>query len=296
MASCPFCKGTVAPDLLVNGGVCPLCLIEIPGEEAATNPGLAAVERQRQEEQAARRRRLPFLVGGTVLALLAVGTLGARFLMVEEPAVLDLGEESFARVPLTAHQNVYVDEPETVEPVGTKRSGSSTKTASSGGSGAATPATGGQLASSASTSPGRAAISSGSGSISKQIEDVDPTQAMGGGGLQAGPSISVGSRGASEVLTDAAEIAEMTRRIVARNSRQLEDCYNDRLKADETLEGRWRVAFEIQKDGSAQKVEVVGLGRADAGLEACMADKVSRWRFQRIGSPQGVSKNYSFTR
>lgn len=312
MANCPFCKGTVEKELLVNGGTCPLCLIEIPGEEAATDPGVEAIARQREEVAAAKRRRTPLVAVAVLLAVVGVAGGGWYIAVGSQPQVIDLGEESFARIPLAAHQNVYQDEPEAEAAKGkSPASSAASSVASSGGSSggsssgsassasASTPATGGQLASSSGStgSPGRAGINPTAGSISKQVEEVDPTAALStGSSIGGGPSVSVLSRTATEVLTDPTAIAEMTRRVVSRNSRQLEDCYSDRLKQDESIEGRWRVGFEIQKDGSVDKIEVAALTKADAPLETCLKDKVKRWRFQRISSAQGVSKNYSFTR
>ena len=44
MGACPFCGSEVGEDLLINGGHCPQCLIEIPGEDTPTDPGEAAKE------------------------------------------------------------------------------------------------------------------------------------------------------------------------------------------------------------------------------------------------------------
>lgn len=304
MANCPFCKGTVVKDLLVNGGTCPLCLIEIPGEEAATDPGVEAIARQREEVAAAKRRRTPLVALGVMLALVSVGGGGWYLAVGSQPQVIDLGEESFARIPLEAHKNVYQEEPEAVPTKGsgsgsTSSGGGAGSSSASAGTGSSTPATGGQLASAPgpTDSPGRAGINPSAGPISKQVEDVDPTAALASGSsIGGGPSVSVLNRTATEVLTDPTEIADMTRRVVNRNSRQLEDCYGDQLKKDATLEGRWRIGFEIQRDGSVDKINVAALTKSDAPLEACLLEKVKRWRFQRISSAQGVSKNYSFTR
>ena len=39
MGECPFCKVQIDEEILIYGGTCPTCLIEIPGEESATDPG-----------------------------------------------------------------------------------------------------------------------------------------------------------------------------------------------------------------------------------------------------------------
>ena len=42
MYSCPFCQSSISEELALHGGYCPSCLIEVPGEESATDPGVAA--------------------------------------------------------------------------------------------------------------------------------------------------------------------------------------------------------------------------------------------------------------
>lgn len=309
MGHCPFCKGAIQRELLVNGGTCPHCLIEIPGEEAATDPGEQALARRQAEEAATGRRGPGVLV---VVALLAavVGGGGWFALRDSQPAIVELEEESFTPIPLDAHQNIFEDEP--AAPVAKARGtggpeavsgGASSATASLGsgsrgsGGGSAGPATGGQVEAVTQTEPGRATLNPAAGSIAKQVEDVDPTAAASSpGGMVGGPSISVGGRSAAETLTDPDAITEMIKRVVGRNSRQLQDCYNDRLKLNEELEGRWRVGFEVQKNGSVSRIEVAGMGVTDADLESCMTGRIATWRFSRIGNPQQVSKTYSFTR
>ena len=75
MGSCPFCKESVDSAILEYGGRCPSCLIEIPGEDAPTDPGEAAKAAQEAEEAAAvNRPRLPLIAGiVAVVALCGVG-------------------------------------------------------------------------------------------------------------------------------------------------------------------------------------------------------------------------------
>ena len=40
MPTCPFCQTPISENLSLYGGACPSCLIEIPGEEAVTDPGV----------------------------------------------------------------------------------------------------------------------------------------------------------------------------------------------------------------------------------------------------------------
>ena len=39
MADCPFCGGEISEAMALDGGTCPHCFGEIPGEDAPTNPG-----------------------------------------------------------------------------------------------------------------------------------------------------------------------------------------------------------------------------------------------------------------
>ncbi|MCK6504394.1 AgmX/PglI C-terminal domain-containing protein [Myxococcota bacterium] len=306
MGHCPFCKGAIQRELLVNGGTCPHCLIEIPGEEAATDPGEQAIARQ-QAEEAATRRRGPGLAAAVVLLALVAAGGGWLALRNAQPAVVELEEESFTPIPLDAHQNIFDEQPAAAgaqaraggsNPAtgGSAAVVASASLGSAGRGSSAGPATGGQVDPVAPAEPGRATLNPAAGSIAKQVEDVDPTAAASSPGGMVGPNITVGGRSAAETLTDPDAITEMIKRVVGRNSRQLQDCYNDRLKLAEDLEGRWRVGFEVQKNGSVSRIEVGGLGVADAELESCMTGRIASWRFSRIGNPQQVSKTYSFTR
>lgn len=313
MGHCPFCKGAIQRELLVNGGTCPHCLIEIPGEEAPTDPGEQAIARQHAED-AATSRKGPGLALALGLVVLLVGGGGWALLRNRQPDIVELGEESFASIPLDAHQNIFAEDPATAGQAASagasgSRSSGGGAVASSGGSsgsgsmgsgssrsGAVGTATGGQLAPEAQTEPGRATLNPAAGSIARQVEDVDPTAAASSPGGIVGPGITVGGRSAAETLTDPDAITEMIKRVVGRNSRQLQDCYNDRLKLSESLEGRWRIGFEVQKNGSVSRIEVAGLSVADAELESCMTGRIASWRFSRIANPQQVSKTYSFTR
>ncbi|MCO4744596.1 MAG: AgmX/PglI C-terminal domain-containing protein [Proteobacteria bacterium] len=74
MEPCPFCNTPVDGDLIRFGGTCPSCFGEIPGEEAATDPGEAVKAAQVQQDEARVRRRMmvPAIMGA--LALLALGS------------------------------------------------------------------------------------------------------------------------------------------------------------------------------------------------------------------------------
>lgn len=289
MGHCPFCKGAIPKELLINGGTCPRCLIEIPGEEAATDPGVEALARLQEEQAAATRgsplKRLAFVL----VSLMVLGGGGVYAWRSTRPVQSTASADEWSVIPLDAHQNVY------------QETDKATQSASgSGSSGAGTrpnpgPSTGGQLADNSSSSPGRASLNPATGSISDQVKAADPTAGMAmGTGLIGGPSISVGAKGAQEVLTDPAEVELMIRGVVARNGKQLEDCYSDRLKSLETLQGRWQVGFSVDQAGKARNVSVAALNGADAQLEACIQGRIERWQFKPIAEPMGMTKVYTF--
>ena len=114
MGSCPFCGGDVAEDVLLNGGRCPHCLIEIPGEETPTDPGEQAVAMQQAEKAAAESGGKGPVIAVAALVLLGVG-VGGWFATRPAPQVestdayMDDSEE-FSFAPASAHQDLPVEE------------------------------------------------------------------------------------------------------------------------------------------------------------------------------------------
>ena len=115
MGECPFCKGNVAEDILVYGGRCPQCLIEIPGEEAPTDPGEEVRAEQAAAAATAEKRR-GWLVGGIggLALMLAGGGVGA-WLLLQEPApdttdVYMDDSDDFNFAPASAHQDLPLAE------------------------------------------------------------------------------------------------------------------------------------------------------------------------------------------
>ena len=66
--NCPFCESEVSEQLALYGGRCPTCFGDIPGEEAATDPGEAV----KQQEAADDARRAKMKVYAPVLFALPV--------------------------------------------------------------------------------------------------------------------------------------------------------------------------------------------------------------------------------
>jgi hypothetical protein len=119
MGACPFCKGEVDSDILTFGGRCSSCLIEIPGEEAPTDPGAAARAAQAAAEAAAAKKSpAGLIVGGLVVLLAIAGGSWAAFGPVEEPLPdIPTGSEAYKKVSSQFIKFDLDDEPE--EPIET---------------------------------------------------------------------------------------------------------------------------------------------------------------------------------
>jgi hypothetical protein len=77
---------------------------------------------------------------------------------------------------------------------------------------------------------------------------------------------------------------------------RLNACYEQRLRVDESLQGRWRIAYTVEPTGQVSAASATGLGRADPDFEACLARTVSGWKFDRIARPQAVQRSLTFRR
>lgn len=312
MGECPFCGGAVESDILVNGGVCPHCLIEIPGEETPTDPGEAAQAVQQAEDKAARKGRAGPLIGLAVL-LVGVAGAGAWSLLGEpqpEPITIEMNEFSFAG--LDAHQDLPVEEPEeaTGAKGSTKQGGSGAVRARKPTGGAAVP----QAPAGAAASSGPAA---GGGSGAKATRpaagdsqdavaslETPPTggQVASSGSSQLKDPMSLFSSPASKgvqaiELCSMGEIDQAVRGVMRVKGPQLGQCYNRALKTNEQLRGTWEIAFEIQASGKTSGVRVDGRGVSDAAFEDCLRTQVERWTFPPVceaKAPQPIQSPFKF--
>ncbi|MBM4366011.1 MAG: AgmX/PglI C-terminal domain-containing protein [Deltaproteobacteria bacterium] len=288
--ACPFCKGVVPPDLARAGGNCPHCMLEIPGEEAATDPGLEM--RKKQEAEAAKvarvqKRRRGLFTG--VLLLLLVAAAGVTYLEVlrqEGELVYDIDEPY---VPAASRGAAKV-QPEAAEVV-----------ASTDGSRGARPRR---------VPPGEAAlpaaaVEGGGTPAAKPAVKYVPTAAGGGdmavgvdGGGQGGVAIGkvdIGvTRVATDVLKDEEAIFAMAKEVISAYSPQVETCVQQRLRIDESFRGDFKVAFTIQPAGTVKKVKVEPLAQSDAEVEGCIARVVGAWTFGKIAKDFPVKKTFRY--
>jgi hypothetical protein len=73
------------------------------------------------------------------------------------------------------------------------------------------------------------------------------------------------------------------------NRADIKRCYENALRLDETLSGRWRFEFVILPSGATDKVKITGEHSKNEAMEACFAREVRGWTFQRIDEAMPVS-------
>lgn len=291
---CPFCKGAVAADTLRFGGNCPHCMLEIPGEEAPTDPGLQA--RQRQEEEAkvrlAAQKKKNRAVGLVAVLALVVVAGGGAYAWQAQQAAMTYTMEDYYELELEDMSGPPAQQAAGADP--------------------ATPATPGTNAPAKVASNGRkpagqpqgASQGSEAGVLgTKRASDAGPEgdAALATGPSTALPSSSLGASaikvsqvGTDVVLKDDQQIYDMAKRVINVSNGQVQNCYNQRLKAVPTLQGAWDVSFVIAKDGGVKSVKASPVNEKDAELEECIVRAVGSWKFQRISRDQPIKKTYRF--
>lgn len=296
MGACPFCGGEVSEDLLLNGGHCPHCLIEIPGEDTPTDPGEAAQAQQAAEEQAVKRGQSNKLIAGGVVALL--GLVGGAVVLLAPsetgPMQIEMGEFEFA--PMSEHQDLAMPQAEQPEPVAQKK----TSTRRSTSSGTSAP----QRTASAGTGAAPAPATSGSGSVATASAPPPTGGQLGGDPGLADPldadmffGAGPAKKGVQAIeLCKPGEIYEAVRGVMKVKSPQVRQCYDRALKSNESLSGRWMASFVIGKDGGTTKVNVRGEGVSDSGLEGCLVQQIERWTFPPLCEPMPIETPFTFAR
>lgn len=295
MAECPFCGSQVSEDLVTYGGTCPKCFAEIPGEEAATDPG---VEVKAALDRRDRRRATLRVVASLSAMMLVVGCTGVAAIVTllwpepEVAAILDFDTLDFP-IPDIAVAEV---EPETPGPRPKSKKPAPSDVAKLGPGTVGPGASAGDLREDgvASLDPARTRTEPG-GLITPDRAVVAPrtdaAPSLGGLSLSA-PQVR---RDDNVVLSDPAAIRDMIGERLIEFVPGLRVCYDRRLKVNPSLKGSWRLVFSVQPTGLVDGVTVSPLGRADGELESCVAEHVrERWRFGRITITQPVSRTLKF--
>jgi len=272
MTQCPFCKVAITEDLIRFGGNCPACLIEIPGEEAPTDPGEEAIAREVVVAQALQQqgRRKTWIAALAAAIVCAVG--GWWLSSGEEPVtVLEFDEVDF--VPAGMDQHVDLEVPVTEEaPV--------EEVVASAPVPRPTPAPVQQPVAAApapvaATTPG--------------VSNLNPLDAFN---VQ-----SVGPQDSNLqgiVLSEPADIRAMVQRVMTSGQRQVDHCYTTSLNNVPDLSGVWKVSFTITTSGAVSSVSVQGQGASNTSLEECIERRILAWKFQAIASAQPVTRSYRF--
>jgi hypothetical protein len=270
-------------------------MLEVPGEEAATDPGLE--QRQRQEEAAAlasqRAQTRGRYIAGAAALFLALASAGgwSAWRAQQEELVFEL--EDVYMVPrdgMIAHQ----ERPPSAEagaPVveSGKTSGKRARPPSlptGGGENIATaPITGSKASGAVKFMPPG---SGGGGDIAVGVSGATV------GGSSLGEAEIAVTRVNTTVLQTDDEIKAMAKEVSSAYYPQVEACVQRRLKVDPTFQGGWKVRFTIESDGTVSSFNSKALDASDAELEGCIQRTVLAWRFQRIAHPFKVSKTYRF--
>jgi hypothetical protein len=283
MPTCPFCQSTISEQLSLYGGNCPSCLIEVPGEEAVTNPGIVVQQPAAMDAESSGRRNLLTSLGAVAVVLVAAG--GWWFSQPDPVAVVD-DEPSAQRtilVPLSAHQDgAYAEEnkadpkeavearPPVVQVQRVKR--------------VTTPQ--GQPPEMAVATADASVIPKASGVRGMGAAPQDVFSTIGAAPKARGPQ--------GIILSDAVKVEQMIGRVMNRGAKQLEHCYTQGLKTNPNLKGSWYVDFTIVKEGKPAGVSVEALAGPNPAIEQCIRRKVSAWRFQRIIEAVDISRKYDF--
>lgn len=282
-ASCPFCASEVPADLVAYGGTCPKCLAEIPGDEAPTDPGVEV--RRKQERRDRLMARIPLAVAFVLLVGLVscTGTIALGVVLWPKPEVAELLDFDTMDFPMPEVVSA-TEVPPAPEPAKTK-----TKNKVKGGKTEPEPAPApGSAGSPSPTAPSPTPGSPEPGTTAPR------TPPPSGGISIGGPRVR---RDDNRVITDPEEIRMMIGERLAEQIPSLQQCYERRLKTDESLSGRWSVTFTVQKDGTAGSAVAKGIERPDSELEACIVNVVTeKWRFSKINVQQPVKRTVRFSR
>ncbi len=296
MGQCPFCHQSVEPDVLVNGGRCPHCLIEIPGEEAATDPGESALVREAEEAEAARRSPLPFLaVGALVLAIGVAGAFALRGPVPEDVAVGESGADIYKKVGSEGLRKIVLEdepavqeEPEEVvasaKPTRSNpRSSGNSRTADLGGGPEAPPPM-----PEASPDEGPATKTAGmvpAASVGGPAPSLnDPMMGLGGPGKK-GP-------GVVEVCGD--QVSEVLKQNMGTMSRKLSTCSSAATERSADFSSSVEATMVITKSGRVSDLSLRVGGSRDSEFEQCVSQVAKAYRFPRFCEDLEVMKTFRF--
>ncbi len=319
MGTCPFCKGAVDEDVLTFGGRCPSCLIEIPGEEAPTDPGAAARAAREAEEAAAKKKPRFGVIAGVLAAVLAVGAGGFMTFAPQEAPLPEVptGAEAYKKVSGQFVSINLDDEPEEVEadPQPTKVAKKAPKkTTKSGGTNAksapdlpdTTDLTGGNDADLDGVAiADERATSSGSSNVPPPTTTSSGPPAAAAGVLNTNPTrrtsslddISVGG-GPSDKIAGlelcGEDIRKGAKSVMRTVGNQLTACADRMLKKDAGFSTGVRVAIKVERAGNVAAIDLRPSNTDDPEFIGCMENVLKKTRFPRMCEAIDLNKTYTF--
>lgn len=276
MASCPFCHAPIDDVAARFGGRCPKCFIEIPGDEAPTNPSIKPPEPAPPKPNRAARAVLS-IAGLALASSFCVWWSALRSNHNAQGASIlsDSDFSSFYMVPLNDIETVTPKQELAANPKGTSRSTKGSTTSSPAQKNGSTVGAEPLAQEKTSASPANAA-GSPRAEASKPVESSPTMNARGDIAIrqrqmEASEEESIDESVRKSVFTD-----------VKNYSGQIQACYERRLKQDNTLKGSWLMSISVGTDGKPTHVTARGQQRKDAELEECMITRARTWRFQRL--------------
>ncbi len=295
MPRCPFCRSTITEELDRFGGSCPQCFNHVPGEEAATDPGVDAVPAEDDKKGG----------GLAPVLLLVLVLLGAGFWFTIGPGAPK--PEIVASATDTEGAEFYaidLDELDATSVIpqiaGREKPVAPTTSSSSASSGRrSTPASSGSTTSSSSSSDASTSQPVAETPPPEEPQAEEPKAEPKASGASAGGGISVRRRAAtSSALSDPAEIAAMVREGMGRYSEQFAQCVTQQLNQDESFGGVWELSLVVHENGTTDRVTARAKDGTEPSevFEACMIAKVERWRFKTTTEAMAFKKRYTFGR
>lgn len=291
MFTCPFCSADIDESLVRFGGNCPHCFNVIPGEEAPTDPGISVQEAPASAPSSENNSNKALYVFG-FLALVAIGVVFGG-MGKEEGETPVLGSEQ--------ENSLLADQDGATEAEGGEKGDAADSLESTEGNDGAL----------AEVEP---AVSEKEPPVAKPVEKPAPKKTTDSSRKEVQPESKRPTKeveaprkddddvfvmppldeGFVMVLETPSEINAAVRRTTRKKKGQLEQCYNQQLKADPALKGRWIVGFTIKKDGSTSGVSVKHMDQRSRDFEDCVKRSVQKWKFPAIAYELELEKEYSF--
>lgn len=278
---CPFCHRPVSESIVQLGGTCPSCFADIPGEDAATDPGeIVRAQRRAKDEADVRKQSMKQAWVFAPVALIVLG-VGA-FALMPEPEVTELVIEDFA---------IDFDMKEWDPKAGTKargagalpsKAGEGTPVAPSAAQGASTGANltasaAGGLAmkgASAAGTPPTAPPEANPISAPSTLQAPSMAASGSGSGLALGemPEVTAERSGPMISASKKEEVVAVVRSMMSRRKEDIAGCITPGLSGSWTL----KITFDVK--GDAKAVDLAPLGPPAPEFESCVEANVKRWK------------------